>query len=298
MVRKWKWRMAQRDHSCCITDAFLLHPCTATVASTENLVAPLTSASSACPLVLQSLTAESLRGCRERKQQKVEVSLKPQTETADFFPSHFFLPQATFAIFSQTDHRKVRTRLQRKHCAITSSSLKHGCPAISALSVMKQELATAVCSPTEHFVDLCGGKEMGLQWDAALAALSAPASPGLTVLPVPPSCYGAWCFNCSCSKRGQKSTLQPFISLTNPLLMKSFIIVSAVVEQSLISSSCCVYLYAFNSSCFSPERSQCVCKNPSQPLEQIKTSKTPYMGRRVTPHVLLCTRMVSSFAEC
>lgn len=145
--------MAQRDHPCCITDAFLLHPCTATVASTENLVAPLTSASSACPLVLPLPTAESLRRYREWKQQKVGVSLKPQTETTDFFPSYFFLPQATSAIFSQTDHRKVRTRLQRKHCAITSPSLKHGCPAISALSVLKQELATAVCFSHRAF---CG----------------------------------------------------------------------------------------------------------------------------------------------
>lgn len=67
-----------------------------------------------------------------------------------------------------------------------------------------------------------------------------------------------WCLVCSCSKGGQKSTLQPFLSLTNPPLVKTFIILSAAVDQSSISSSCWVYLYAFNSSCFSPERSECV----------------------------------------
>jgi len=72
-----------------------------------------------------------------------------------------------------------------------SPPLKHGCPAISVLSVMKQRLVKAVCFPTENLVDLCREKEMWLQCDAGLAVPPGPVSPSLPILLVQLSCCDA-----------------------------------------------------------------------------------------------------------
>lgn len=116
--------------------------------------------------------------------------------------------------------------------------------------------------PAESFVDLCREKEMWPRCGAGLAALPSLVSPGLSVLLVPLSCCGAYCFICSCSKEGQKSILQPFPSLKNPLLVKSCLILSAVVDQSSVSSSRYTYLYPFSSSSFSPAEKGMRVKTP------------------------------------